>query len=64
MKNKLKALVKSVLMPLGLTATVSAADAGIQNKAFRTSMTKLIISNEEMTNIMKIFKSLKNLAYL
>ena len=64
LKNILKALAKSVLMALGLTATVSATDADIQNKAFRTGMTKLIISNEEMTNIIKIFKSLKNLAYL
>ena len=29
MENQLKLLAKSVLIPLGLTASVSAADAGI-----------------------------------
>ena len=32
MKNVLTALVKSVLLPLGLTAKVSATDAAIQKK--------------------------------
>ena len=31
-KNVIKALAKSVLIPLGLTAAASAADAGIQKK--------------------------------
>ena len=31
-KNVIKPLAESVLIPLGLTATTSAADAGIQNK--------------------------------
>ena len=31
-KNVIKPLAESVLTPLGLTATTSAADAGIQNK--------------------------------
>ena len=31
-KNVIKPLAKSVLMPLGLTAAASAADAGIHNK--------------------------------
>ena len=31
-KNVIKPLVKSVLIPLGLTATASAADAGIHKK--------------------------------
>ena len=31
-KNVIKALTKSVLIPLGLTAAASAADAGIQKK--------------------------------
>ena len=31
-KNVIKPLAKSVLIPLGLTAATSAADAGIQNK--------------------------------
>ena len=32
MKNVIKPLVKSVLVPLGLTAEGSAADAGIHKK--------------------------------
>ena len=40
------------LIPLGLTA--SATDAAIQKKVFGSGMTTLIISNEEMNDIMKI----------
>ena len=32
MKNVIKQLAKSVLIPLGLTTAVSAADAGIHKK--------------------------------
>ena len=35
MKNVIKPLAKSVLVPLGLTATASAADAGIHKKNLR-----------------------------
>ena len=34
-KNTIKPLAKSVLIPLGLTATASAADAGIHKKNIR-----------------------------
>ena len=34
-KNVIKSLAKSVLIPLGLTATASAADAGIHKKNIR-----------------------------
>ena len=33
MKNVIKALAKSVLIPLGLTAAASAADAGMHKKS-------------------------------
>ena len=33
-KNVIKALTESVLIPLGLTAAASAADAGIQKKKY------------------------------
>ena len=59
MKNVLKTLVKSVLIPLGLTAAASTADAASQKKIFGSGMTKLIISNEEMNDVMKIVKSLE-----
>ena len=58
MKNVLKPLVKSVLIPLGLTAAASATDAAIHKKMFRSGTTALIISNEEMSDIMKIVKYL------
>ena len=57
MKNVLKSL--AVLIPLGLTVTSSARDAAIHNKMFGSGMTTLIISNEEMNDIMKIVKFLE-----
>ena len=59
MKNVLKSLAKRVLIPLGLTVTSSARDAAIHNKMFGSGMTTLIISNEEMNDIMKIVKFLE-----
>ena len=56
-KNVVKPLAKSVLIPLGLTAAASATDAAIQKKIFGSVMTALIISNEEMIDTMKIIKS-------
>ena len=50
--NVLKPLAKSVSIPLGLTA--SATDAAILQKMFGSGNTTLIISNEEMSDIMKI----------
>ena len=59
MKNQLKPLAKSVLIPLGLTASASATDVAIHKKMFKSCMPTLIISNEEMNGIMKIVKSLE-----
>ena len=59
MKNLLKPLAKSLLIPLGLTAAASATDAVIQKKIFGSGITTLIISNKEMNDIMKIIKSLE-----
>ena len=64
MKNILKPLAKSVLIPLGLTATVSATDKVIQKKIFWSGMTTFIISNEEMNEIIKIVKSFRESALL
>ena len=50
---------KTVLIPLGLTAAESATDAAIYKKMFGSGTTALIISNEEMNDIMKIVKSLE-----
>ena len=59
MKNALKPLAKSVLIPLELPAAASTADAAIHKKIFGSGNTTLIISNEEMNDIMKIIKSLE-----
>ena len=62
MKNVIKPLAKSVLIPLGLTAAASAADAGIHKKIVGSghNNTTLIISNDEMDDILKIVKSLED----
>ena len=46
-------LAKNILAPLGITAAASAIDAGIQKKIHGSGTTTLIISNEEMNDIMK-----------
>ena len=65
MKSVIKPLAKSVLIPLGLTAAASAAsaaDAGIHKKILGSGYnnTTLIISNDEMDDILKIVKSLED----
>ena len=59
MKNVLvlKPLTKSVLIPLGLTASASATDAAINKKMIGSGITTLIILNEETNDIMKIVQS-------
>ena len=59
-KNVIKPLAKSVLIPLGLTAAASAADAGIHKKILGSGNTTLIISNEEMNDIIKIVQTLED----
>ena len=73
MKNVLKPLAKSVLVPLRLKAAASETDAAIHKKMFGSNthprtlasrpfdlakQTTLIILSEEMNDIMKIVKSL------
>ena len=60
MKNVIKPLAKSVLIPLGLTAAASAGDAGIHTKALGSGTTTLPITNYEMEVIIKTIKSLKD----
>ena len=68
-KNLITPSAKSVLIPLGLTAAASAADAGIHKKILgsgRHSSTAshntstLIISNRDMDDLIKIVKSLED----
>ena len=58
-KNVIKPLAISVLIPLELTA--AAADAGIHKKILGSGTTTLIISNEKMNNIMKIIQALEEI---
>ena len=55
-KNVIKPLV---LIPLGLTAAASAADAGIHKKILESGNTTLIILNKDMDDLIKIVKSLE-----
>ena len=59
-KNIIKPLAKSDLIPLGLAAAASAADARIHKKILGSGTTTLIISNEEMNDIMKIVQALED----
>ena len=59
-KNVIKLLDKSVLIPLGLTAAASASDAGIYKKILASGSTTLITSNKEMNDIMKIVQALED----
>ena len=53
-------VAKNILAPLGITAAASAIDAGIQKKIHGSGTTTLIISNEEMNDIMKIVEALED----
>ena len=66
MKNIVKPLAKSILIPLGLTAAVSAADAWIHKKIIGCGhysldfQPTLIISIDEKEDIIKLVKSLED----
>ena len=59
-KNVIKPLAKSVLIPLGLTAAASAADAEIQKKFLGSGTTTLIKSDDGMKDIIEMVKSLED----
>ena len=59
MANKIKPLAKIILVSLRLTAKAAATGAAIQKKMFESGMTTLIISNNEMDDIMKIYNYLE-----
>ena len=73
MKNVIKPLAKSVLIPSGLPAATLAVDVGIHKKILESgkhnlvlalpkhnNTITLIISNDEMEYIIKIVKSLED----
>ena len=56
-------LLKSDIKPLGLlglTAASSAIDAGVQKKIYGSGTTTLVISNEEMNDMIKIVQALED----
>ena len=57
MKNVIKLLAK---IPLGLTATVSAGDAGIHKKILGSGTTTLMILTDEMKDKIKTVKYLED----
>ena len=62
-KNVIKPFAKSVLIPLGLTAAASAADAGTNKKILgsdRNDTATRTISNDKMEDNIKIVKSLED----
>ena len=61
-KNVIKPLAKSVLIPLGLTAAASAVDARIHKKILGSGHDNTIVttSNNGMEDIIKIVKSLED----
>ena len=60
MKSVIRPLAKSFLIPLGLTAAAAAADAGIHKKILGSGHNAaLIISNDDMKDILKIVRSLE-----
>ena len=66
MKNVIKPLDKRVLIPLGLTEPASAVDAGMHRKILgpgKRNNTILIISNDEIKDIIEIVESLEDFTY-
>ena len=55
--NLLKPLAQSVSMLLGLTAATSAKDPAIYKKMFESGDTTLIISNDEINDVIKRVRS-------
>ena len=61
MKSLIQPLAKIGINPIGLTAAVSGADAGIHKKILGSGHnTTLIISNDEIEDILKIVKSFED----
>ena len=55
-KNVLTTIAKNVLLHLGVAAAASATDAAIQTKTDGLGIITLIISHEEMKDILEILK--------
>ena len=60
MKNVIQPLAESVLIPLGLSTTASAAEAGIHKKILGSGTATRIILNFYMKGMIKIAKFLED----
>ena len=60
MKNVIKPLAKSVLIPLGLAAAVSGSGRPLFSLLHNNNNAILIISNDEMKDTVKIVESLED----
>ena len=63
-RNVVKPLAKSALIPSGLTAAASSTDAAVHKKIFGSGNTTLIISNKEINDILKVIKSFEESRFL
>ena len=57
---------KNILVPLGLSAAMSATDAEIEKKMYGSENSEnktLIISNNNLNDLIKIAAALKNMIY-
>ena len=59
MKNVVRPLSKSVLIPQGLTAAASVTNTAVQKRIHGSGMNTLITSSKEMEDLMKIVKSIE-----
>ena len=53
-------LAKNILAPLGITAAASVIDEGIQKEIHGSGTPTLIISNEEMNDIIEFVQALED----
>ena len=60
MKSLLTPLARSLLLPFGLSAAMSATDAAFQKNIHGSGITASLISNEEMEGKMKMLNLMKN----
>ena len=53
-------LAKNILTPVGILAAASAIDAEVEKKIHGSGDTTLIVSNDELYDIMKIVQALED----
>ena len=58
--KKAVSLAKNIVAPLAITTAASAIDAGMQKKMHCSGTTTLIISDEELNDIIKIGQALED----